>query len=131
MKTHAIRFLPGSDLKLEIAEFLKRETISAGAILSCVGSLKNVRLRMAGAKTLLEKTGPHEIISLSGTLSIHGSHLHLSVSDQQGQCFGGHLTEGCVINTTFELIIAELPNFTFKRAFDPATGFDELLVEKS
>jgi uncharacterized protein len=128
MKVHAFRLLPGQDLKAELTAFLQEQKIEAAALLSVVGSLRTTRLRLAGAKTVLEETGPREVLSLSGTLSQHGSHLHLSVSNEKGECKGGHLMDGCIINTTMELIIGELPEHVFHRAPDTETGFDELVV---
>lgn len=36
-----------------------------------------------------------EIVSLTGTLSRHGAHLHISIADFQGNVVGGHLMDGC------------------------------------
>ena len=130
MKIHALRLLPGADLKVEIQNYLKKENIEAAAMLSAVGSLRQTRIRLAGAKDYFEESGPKEILSLSGTLSIHGSHLHISLSNGRGQCMGGHLTEGCLINTTAELVIGEIPTLVFRRTEDASTGYEELQVEE-
>lgn len=128
MQTHAFRLLPGEDLKKSIQTFVVQHSIAAGAMISIVGSLSKTRLRLAGAKDFYEKEAKVEILSLSGTLSANGSHLHLCVSDSAGHCVGGHLTEGCIINTTAEIVLAELSNVVFKREPDAQTGFDELVV---
>lgn len=128
MRTYAFRLQPGQDLKKEIQHFVNSNNIKAGCMLSIVGSLSHTRLRLAGAKDFYDRKGKVEILSLSGTLSINGSHLHLCVADHQGKCIGGHLSDGCLINTTAELVITELAELTFLRKFDPNTGFDELEV---
>lgn len=128
MKIFAFRLLPGMDLKKEIQAFLTREKIEAAALISAVGSLRHTRIRLAGAKEHFEQGGPKEILSLSGTLSLHGSHLHLAVSDESGVCLGGHLLDGCIINTTAELVVGELGGFVFRRTPDVSTGYDELQV---
>ena len=38
-----------------------------------------------------------EIVSLTGTLSRHGCHLHLSIADFQGNVVGGHVLDGCEV----------------------------------
>ena len=63
-----------------------------------------------------------------GTVSLDGIHVHLSVSDENGNVWGGHLKEGCKVHTTVELSILEYDG-TFKRKFDVKTGFKELYVE--
>ncbi len=129
MRTYAIRLMPGQDLKKEIQNFVNTNNITAGCMLSIVGSLSHTRLRLAGAKDFYDRGGKVEILSLSGTLSAGGSHLHLCVADHQGKCTGGHLSDGCIINTTAEIVLAELEDLTFIRKFDPSTGFDELQVD--
>ena len=51
--------------------------------------------------------GPLEIVSLVGTLSADGCHLHASVSNGEGRTSGGHLLEGCPIYTTAEVVIGD------------------------
>lgn len=130
MKTHAFRLLPGTDLKKGIQHYITAENIQAAAMISCVGSLKFTRLRLAGAKDFFEQEGKQEILSLCGTLAIKGSHLHLCLADNTGKTVGGHLSDGCIINTTAEIVLAELPHFVFERKPDETTGFDELSVQK-
>ncbi len=42
---------------------------------------------------------PMEIVSLAGTLSPEGLHVHISLSRRDGACVGGHFLLGCVVNT--------------------------------
>lgn len=53
-------------------------------------------------------TGDMEIVSLTGTINTmdgeYYAHLHMGVSDVQGNMFGGHLTKA-VISVTCELVI--------------------------
>jgi predicted DNA-binding protein with PD1-like motif len=70
-----------------------------------------------------------EIVSLVGTLSsIGGHHLHISLSNNAGQVFGGHVFGELKVFTTAELVIGECENLSFKREFDEETGYDELVV---
>ena len=71
-----------------------------------------------------------EILSLSGTLSAEGAHLHLGIANGEGQAFGGHLVEGCLVYTTAEVVLGELEDVKFLRVVDPATGYKELEIGK-
>lgn len=130
MKTFATRLLPNMDLKKEILIFFKSQKINAGVVLSSVGSLQIANLRFADSKTISTLTGPFEILSLNGTLSTDGAHLHLCISDSLGKTFGGHLLDGCLIHTTCELVIAEIAHTTFTRELDPATHYQELKIQE-
>lgn len=126
-----LRLNPGQDLKQEIQRFCLSNGIKAGAVIAAVGSLSVARLRLASGISIEEFTGPFEILSLSGTLSLEGLHLHISLADKKGHCIGGHLVDGCVIYTTAELILLTLPNLEFKRSLDPQTGYRELDIRIS
>ena len=132
MHAHAFRLTPGTDLRAELERLT--EALRAGCILTCVGSLSRASLRMPGAageaeviQTFVE---PMEILSLSGTLSPDGPHLHISLARRDGSCLGGHLVEGCIVNTTAELVIGELPQAEFRRSLDAATGYAELSIRR-
>ena len=128
MKTYAFRLHPGQDLREEIDKFVKEKNILAGVIVTCVGRLDKVVLRMAGAKTTKHIKGVLEIISLGGTLESGNSHLHISISDEEGKVFGGHLKIGSMVGVTAEVVIGELDGVKFSRKFDKETGFEELVI---
>lgn len=77
-----------------------------------------------------EKEGEFEIVSMTGTLSEDGVHVHVSVSDHEGKTIGGHLKNGCIIYTTAEVCLLELETVKFTREFDEETGFEELVVQE-
>ncbi len=128
MHPYALRLHPGQDLIKEMDAFVISNQIKAACILTCVGSLRKATLRFANQENGITMTGFFEIVSLTGVLSIHGSHYHISISDGQGQTFGAHLLEGNEIYTTAEIILLELPEFRFLRAFDDQTGYPELEI---
>ncbi len=128
MKTTVLRFKPGQDLKQNLINFCKDQKLSAGFILSGIGSLKKLNLRLANSKETISKSEAFEILSLQGSLSEVGVHVHMIVADQKGQCWGGHLLEGCEILTTAEILIAELPDKKFTREMDSETGYLELKI---
>ncbi len=133
MRTHAFRLMPGTDLKAELERLVEAHALRAGCILSCVGSLSSTRLRMPGAvgedEAFATFAEPMEIVSLTGTLCPDGLHIHISLSRRDGACIGGHLVRGCIVNTTAELVIGDLPHLEFRRPLDPATGYNELSVQ--
>lgn len=128
MKIHAIRLHPHQDLKAELDRWAQMEAIEAACILTCVGSLRHATLRYADKTQATTLDGKFEIVSLTGTLSRHGSHYHLALSDGNGRTFGGHLLEGCHIYTTAEIVIGVLPGLSFLRTYDPDTGYAELTI---
>ena len=130
MQTYSYRLLPGQDLKKEIEAIVRQEHIEAGAVLTCVGSLTDVTLRTANQSEARKWHDHFEIVSLVGTLSTNGSHLHLSVSDSTGQTIGGHLLDGCRIYTTVELVIGVMTDLVYERQTDPTFGYKELTIRK-
>ena len=91
-----------------------------------MGSLQRTSLRLADGKTASRFEGKFEICSLVGTLGEGGLHLHVSLADNEGKMVGGHLLDGCRINTTAELVIGELGGLVFTRPFDEETVCREI-----
>lgn len=130
LKTHAFRLQPQQDLKAELASYCKTHLLTAASLLSGVGSLTRATLRLADATQQVTLEGPFEIVSLTGTLGLQGTHLHISLADRTGQVIGGHLLEGCLIHTTAEIVLLEHLELEFKREFAPETGYRELVVNR-
>ena len=131
MRNYTFRLAPGQDLFDSIELFVKEKRIEAGCVLSGVGSLAHARIRLADREYSTEYDGPFEIVSLTGTVSIHGSHLHISVSDGDGRTTGGHFESGCRIYTTAEIVIAVFDGVVYKREFAEDSGYEELTVYPS
>lgn len=127
---HPLRLKPGTDLKEGIEAFVKQENIEAGWISTCVGSLTVLPLRFANQPTADTVDGHLEIVSLTGTVSVNGSHLHISVSDSTGKTIGGHLMTGSRIYTTAEIVIGESLQHRFTREADGTTPWQELQIRK-
>ena len=128
MEVIAIRLNPGEDLKQALLKYCIYHKVDAAYMLSCVGSLRQAAIRFANQpkETIIDQA--LEIISLAGTLSQHGIHLHIAVSDSEGQVIGGHLMDGSTIYTTAEIVMGIVPNSIFKREIDPLTGYKELKI---
>ncbi|WP_333490315.1 PPC domain-containing DNA-binding protein [Hymenobacter yonginensis] len=128
MRTYALRLTPGQDLRQQLNAFVEQQQIKAGAIVTCVGSLTQATLRLANQENPSVYRGHFEIVSLVGTLSTSGSHLHLAVSDSTGRTLGGHLLDGNLVYTTAELVLGVLEDVEFRREPDPTFGYRELTV---
>jgi predicted DNA-binding protein with PD1-like motif len=134
MKTLPIRLTPGQDLRSALEAAVRSQSFRAAFVLSGIGSLSTAGLRFAGAEQPERLTGDMEILSLSGTVAFDGvkssSHLHMAISTSTGQVLGGHVTAGCIVRTTAEVLLTLLPEWEFVREADAATGFDEPVVRK-
>lgn len=128
IKVTVSRLIKGYDLKQSIAALIKQENIQAGNIASGVGCLSEVRIRLADGSSELHLVDAFEIVSLIGTLTASHQHLHIAVADKTGKVFGGHLLDGCLVNTTAELILHSYPDLVFEREFDNQTGYSELVA---
>lgn len=126
---YCFRLTNGMDLKREIEKYVIDNKIS-GIILCAVGCLNKLTIRLSDGKSILEKDGMFEIVSITGTLSEDGVHIHISVSDESGNTFGGHLKDGCIVNTTVEAVLNIFDDIKFDREFDNNTGYKELVINK-
>jgi predicted DNA-binding protein with PD1-like motif len=128
MQVYGLRLHPGQDLKHELDAFAKANHLQAGFVITCVGSLRKIALRPANQKEPLLREAKFEIVSLTGTFSPDGSHLHISLSDSTGTTIGGHLLAGNEIYTTAEIVLGEADQLQFSRETDPETTFKELKI---
>lgn len=123
-----LRLPPGSDLRRALEDAVLGADSGSAFVVSGMGSLANATLRFADAATETPLTGAFEILSLTGTLTPDGAHLHMSIGDDQGRVVGGHVGYGNHVRTTAEVLLVFLSEWALSRAFDPGTGFKELVV---
>ena len=128
MKVVPLRLQPGDDLRQALETWMGEQEEQAGCVISAIGSLSVAKLRFAGAAAATTIHGELEIISLSGTLSTDGAHLHIAFADSRGAVIGGHLCPGSLVRTTAELVIGLLADWQFRRELDTATGYAELRI---
>lgn len=128
MTVHALRLQPGQDLRMELEAFARREHLQAGFIITCVGSLQQAVIRPANQPGTLTRVEKFEIVSLTGTLSPDGPHLHIALSDSLGNTFGGHLLAGNLVYTTAEIVVGEAEHLRFSRETDTTTTYKELKI---
>ena len=131
MQTFTFRLKPGQDLFDSIEAFVADNKMEAGCVLSAVGSLMHATLRLANRDIYNEYEGHFEIVSITGTVSTNGSHIHVSISDGDGVTIGGHLVSGCKIYTTAEIVLAGFDDVIYKRELlKNDSGYEELVVYK-
>ena len=150
-KLHVLRLRPNEDLLQSLWRYARVTNTKALSIVSAVGSLTTTNIRYANDENGTSLTGHFEIVSLVGNIDLQDTdklttqysselialdrkgsgHVHISVSDEQGQTIGGHLLSGNVIYTTAEITLVEMPFGRFARELDDGpkgSGYYELKV---
>ncbi len=121
----------GDDLLLSLQAIAREEHIPLAAVLSGVGCVTRARVRDASGVTLRDIPEPCEIVSLTGTVSEQRCHVHIALAREDLSTVGGHLMEGCIINTTCELILAVVEGWEGAVEQDAETGYDEIVFQEA
>lgn len=127
--THAFRLHRGDDLLESIYNYAQSHALRAAVLVSGVGCVSRAVLRDASGVTTHELAGRYEIVSLTGTVSAARTHLHVALAGEDLRTVGGHLCAGTIVNTTCEVVLLELQNVAFSKAYDPQTGYNELCIQ--
>ena len=129
MQAVPLRLRPGADLRRELEA--RGQALGGAAFVLCgIGSLQGLRIRLAADAHETGLEGCFEILSLSGSLSRGGAHLHIAAADEAGRVLGGHLCYGNRVRTTAEVLVARLDGWALDREPDRDTGFEELVVRR-
>ena len=99
MRHHIFRLRRGADLYRSIRDYAVSHRLSAGYVACCVGCVSAARVRDAGGATVRALEEPLEIVSVTGTVSAVRCHIHIAFSREDLSTIGGHLMEGCTVNT--------------------------------
>jgi len=126
-----VRIDRGEELVETLGRFCSEQGIGAASV-SGIGAADRLVLGYfeTAAKQYhsVERTGDHEITSLSGNVStLEGRvylHLHATVSDTACRAFGGHLSSAR-ISGTCEVVLDPLAG-AIGRKFDPEVGLNVL-----
>ena len=104
MRSISLSLSPNTDLLLALKELAANEN-AKGYVLGVVGNLSMALIKCPGRSepNLLE--GNLEIITLNGTISPDGIHLHLSVSDDLCKVWGGHLEIGSKVLKGVDILV--------------------------
>ena len=123
-----LRLKPGSDLRSALEAAADAAGGISAFVVCGIGSLSDARMRFAGALSETLVRGEVEIVSLSGTLTPDGAHLHMTVAGADGGVVGGHVCCGNIVRTTAEVLLVPLAEWSLAREHDPNTGYKELVV---
>ncbi len=107
MRSLPLKLAPGSDLRRTLLEVGKDEQCS-GFVLGVVGNLSKASFQCPGRSEPTVLEGNLEIITLNGTFSPTGVHLHLSLSDGECQVWGGHLENETIVLKGAEILVGLL-----------------------
>jgi predicted DNA-binding protein with PD1-like motif len=123
-----LRIAPGADLRRALEQAVRGDDARPAFVVCGIGSLAGATLRLAGAPAETALAGEFEILSLAGTVTADGAHLHMAVADARGRVLGGHVGYGNAIRTTAEVLLVRLSGWALSREPDAATGCRELVV---
>lgn len=138
-----IRVLPGTKLVDELLQFARMVNLHHGAIVSAVGSVRNVDFSdiQAGARLPITEPrmpvhhveGPLDLLGLEGNLVPDedgrvNPHLHIFAAKSSGEAIGGHLLEAEVF-ATCEIILGEYIVDGVERQHSTRGGVDTLFFE--
>lgn len=140
-----IRLSPGTDLLEGLEKAVREGGVKAGAVVSCIGSLRRAAFHIAipaenpiGASYSppIHAKGPLELISGQGTIGLEedGSpfvHLHAVFSDGKGVLRGGHIVKGeCPVLVTCEIAVKAAAGIRIVRRFDPGAEMKVFMIEQ-
>lgn len=120
-KVYVLSLDQGEMLLESVREFVEKEHIENGVILSCIGTLDQCVLHM------VTTTGyppveyfrrwedyPLELSSVDGFIAGGKPHLHTVISDKD-IAFSGHVEEGCRVLYLMEIVIGKLDSAPLSR----------------
>jgi len=107
MKVYTKRFTSGQDLLEEVEKFVQAEKIMKGCLLSAIGSVDGLHVKLNNGQSEAEWPEQHEVLSLSGPVSVEGSHIHVAGANREGVARGGHLLPGTPVSLFVEVAIGE------------------------
>lgn len=131
-KLFIIRLFNGEDILQTLTNFARERGIKSGFIVNGIGALEKASIGFFDPNKkvyLSNEVGECEIISLSGNIVFKDGepffHMHIALGNREGQVFGGHVNEGCIIGPTGEIVIASVA-LELTRALDSTTGLSLL-----
>ena len=127
---YVIRIDKGEEICAKLKEVAQKEKNIKLAYLTGIGAAGKVTAGVFDTKEKVFKghtwEGDLEIVSIGGNINtMNGetyTHFHISVADEAGNVYGGHLTEA-VISGTGELVLTEIEG-TVDRKFDEEIGLN-------
>lgn len=126
---YVIRLDRGEEIVAKLKEVAQKEGIKL-AYLTGIGAVGKVTAGVFDTKEKVFKghtwEGDMEIVSIGGNINtMNGetyTHFHISIADEEGHVYGGHLTEA-VISGTGEMVLTEIKG-NVDREYDEEIGLN-------
>lgn len=122
------RFDPGEDILECLNKLVRRSKVTAGSF-TALGAVEkaNVGFFIGDGKYItISIEGPLEIVCCVGNISLKGDapfiHAHISLADNRGRTYGGHLMPGCTVGATCEVTLHAYDAINLVRKLDSKTG---------
>ena len=130
MKIHALTLESGVDLLREIEEYVSTRKITLGVILSAVGDVSEAKILNSRTLRTTRLSEAMDILSISGTASPVRNHLHIVFGRDSTTVLGGHLTFGCVVGNSAEIIIGEVTPEEFVNGDIPIPAAEQTAAQE-
>ena len=108
----------GTDVYNSLNE-LQKDNDSISFLISAVGDLSTVSFKCPLNEKPVILNKKLEIITLTGYLNDSGSHIHISVSDENCSVFGGHLLPGTIVFKSLDILLGITPKLKRKTIVKP------------
>jgi predicted DNA-binding protein with PD1-like motif len=122
------RFRKGEDVLDRMNQLVRENRITAGSF-TALGALEKASVGFFsgnGRYSAVSSRGPMEVASCVGNVSLKDgkpyTHAHIVTADKEGNAYGGHLMEGCIVSATFEVTMLVYDGMTLSRKLDSGTG---------
>lgn len=128
------RFFPKEDVFEQLKNVCQKHNLKTGVVVSSIGQLGWVELgffKEKGNYMPQRLENPMEVLSISGIVSKNEKdfdfHLHISLSNESKQVFGGHFING-EVSITLEIVILKT-DIEVKRKVEQETGLNGLYLD--
>jgi hypothetical protein len=123
------RLAKGQDLLAALEKLAQEHSITLGEV-SAIGAVSQARIgyyNQAERKYYyIDLARPLEILSLIGNISVKDGkpmvHAHVTLGDEDGQAFGGHLAEGTLVFACEFALLEHQSAISLVRQMDGPTG---------
>jgi predicted DNA-binding protein with PD1-like motif len=126
----------GCDLLEELTKVATERAVRLGRI-EAIGAVQKACIGFYNQETRIYRfisfDRPMEITKLIGNVSLKDGnpfvHAHITLSDESGKCYGGHLVKGTVVFAC-EFLLEVFDGPAFNRCFDEETGLPLWSISK-
>lgn len=128
-----VRLFRGENVFEQLKEICLKHNLKTGIVVSGVGQLGFIELgffKEKGNYMNQKFENPLEVLNISGIISKNTDspdfHLHIALSDENKNAFGGHFING-IVSVTLEIVIMK-SDIDIKRKVEEETGLSGLFL---